>query len=244
TMPPVAPSRSRTFPRWMVAAAAIFAVGWLLYLLRGALTPVFFAFLIAYMLDPVVDRFEARGHSRAVGIAVMLTVVLGGLALFLALALPGAIRDLVTFVRDLPVKVRALMTIVEPWLAGLGVPMPSLMDDALAQLHVSMGELAKQVAVPAGAVLKSLLGGTLSLLAALVGLLLIPVFAAYLLYDFDRIVAGVRELVPLRHRGLVVEVARDVDEILGEFVRGQLIVMLILAVLYSLAYSILGVHLG
>ena len=243
-MPPVAPSRSRTFPRWMVAAAAIFAVGWLLYLLRGALTPVFFAFLIAYMLDPVVDRFEARGHSRAVGIAVMLTVVLGGLALFLALALPGAIRDLVTFVRDLPVKVRALMTIVEPWLAGLGVPMPSSMDDALAQLHVSMGELAKQVAVPAGAVLKSLLGGTLSLLAALVGLLLIPVFAAYLLYDFDRIVAGVRELVPLRHRGLVVEVARDVDEILGEFVRGQLIVMLILAVLYSLAYSILGVHLG
>jgi predicted PurR-regulated permease PerM len=84
----------------------------------------------------------------------------------------------------------------------------------------------------------------MSLLGALAGLVLVPVFAAYLLYDFDRIVAGTRDLVPLRYRGLVVEIARDVDKILGEFVRGQLIVMLILAVLYSLAYMILGVRLG
>src|SRR6188472_1651310 len=114
--------RRRIFPRWMVATAAIFAVGLLLYVLRGALTPVFFAFLIAYMLDPVVDRFEARGHSRAVGIAVMLTVVLGGFMLFLALALPGAIRDLLAFFGDLPTKAQQLVTLAEPWLAELGVP--------------------------------------------------------------------------------------------------------------------------
>jgi hypothetical protein len=74
--------------------------------------------------------------------------------------------------------------------------------------------------------------------------LLVPVFAAYLLYDFDRIIRGVRDLVPLRYRGYVVEVARDVDVVLGEFVRGQLIVMMILAVLYATAYMILGVRLG
>ena len=58
-----------TFPRWLLTLAAVVGVGYLLYLLRGALTPVFFAFLIAYMLDPVVDRFEERGMSRAAGIA-------------------------------------------------------------------------------------------------------------------------------------------------------------------------------
>lgn len=243
-MPSLEPRPRRIFPRWMVATAAIVAVGLLLYVLRGALTPVFFAFLIAYMLDPVVDRFEARGHSRAVGIAVMLTVVLGGLALFLALALPGAIRDLVAFFRDLPSKGRELLTLLEPWLGRLGVPVPRSMDEMLAQLNVDAGELAKQAAVPVGTVVKSLLGGTLSLLGALAGLLLVPVFAAYLLYDFDRIVEGTRDLVPLRYRSLTVEIARDVDKILGEFIRGQLIVMLILAVLYSLAYAVLGVRLG
>ncbi|MCX4242468.1 AI-2E family transporter [Paraliomyxa miuraensis] len=234
----------RIFPRWMVALAAIFAIGWLLYLLRGALTPVFFAFLIAYMLDPVVDRFEARGYSRGVGIAVMLTVVLGGITLFLALALPGAIRDLVTFFSDLPAKARQLANLAEPLLQRLGVSADDSFDKILAQLHVDAGELAKQAAVPAGTVLKALFGGALSLLGALASLLLIPVFAAYLLYDFDRITAGVRDLVPLRYRGFVVEVARDVDGILGEFIRGQLIVMLILAVLYSLAYAIIGVRLA
>lgn len=221
-MPSLEPRR-RIFPRWMVATAAIVAVGLLLYVLRGALTPVFFAFLIAYMLDPVVDRIEARGHSRAVGIAVMLTVVLGGFALFLALALPGAIRDLVGFFRDLPSKAEALLGLVEPWLAQAGIPVPRSVDEALAQMHVDAGELAKQAAVPVGAVLKSLLGGTLSLLGALAGLVLVPVFAAYLLYDFDRITTGARELVPLRYRSLVVEIARDVDQILGELDRKSVV---------------------
>ncbi len=237
-------SRPRIFPRWMVALAAMFALGWLLYLLRGALTPVFFAFLIAYMLDPVIDRFEARGYSRAVGIAVMLTIVLGGLGLFFALALPGAIRDLVSFVRELPMLARGLLANLEPWLSSMGVAVPHSFGEALQEFELDAGELARQAALPLGTVAKTLLGGTMSFLGALAGLLLVPVFAAYLLYDFDRITAGIGALVPGRYRTLVVDIARDVDGILGEFIRGQLIVMLILAVLYSLTYSLLGVRLA
>jgi len=81
-------------------------------------------------------------------------------------------------------------------------------------------------------------------LAAVAGAVMVPVFAAYLLYDFDRIIEGARDLVPTRYRDLVVDIARDVDGILGEFIRGQLIVMIILAVLYSLAYLVLGVRLA
>ncbi|MCA9649860.1 MAG: AI-2E family transporter [Myxococcales bacterium] len=242
-MPPTK-ARSRIFPRWMVALFAILAVGWLLYLLRGALTPVFFAFLIAYMLDPVIDRFEARGHSRAVGIAVMLTVVLGGLALFMALVLPGAVRDLVAFVRELPGMLRELLGTVEPWLNEMGISVPHDVDEAITQFQVDVGDLAKQAALPLSAMAGWLLGETISVMGALAGMLLVPVFAAYLLIDFDRITAGVRDLIPPRYRDDVVEIARDVDGILGEFIRGQLIVMLILAVLYAVTYSLLGVRLA
>ncbi len=228
----------------MVATAVIFAVGWLLYLLRGALTPIFFAFLIAYMLDPVVDRFEARGHSRAMGIAVMLTIVIGGMGLLFTLALPGIVRDSVGFITDLPHKGRELLTMVEPWLDAVGIPVPHSMNEALTELQMDMGDLAKKAALPAGEVVLWLLQRTGRLLAAVAGLLMVPVFAAYLLYDFDRITAGIRDLVPGRYRDLVVDIARDVDGILGEFIRGQLIVMLILAALYSLAYLVLGVRLA
>ena len=228
----------------MVATAVLFIVGWLLYLLRGALTPIFFAFLIAYMLDPVVDRFEARGWSRGTGIAVMLTAVLGGMGLLLALALPGLVRDLVAFVTDLPDKGRDLLALVEPWLDAVGITVPHTLSEALSQFQVDMGELAQKAALPVGEIFLWLLNRTGRLAGAMVGLLMVPVFAAYLLYDFDRITAGVRDLVPGPYRDWVVEVARDVDGVLGEFIRGQLIVMLILAVLYSLAYLIVGVKLA
>ena len=94
------------------------------------------------------------------------------------------------------------------------------------------------------AVASFLLGGTVNILAAMAGFIMIPVFAAYLLYDFDRMTAAIRDLVPGRYRAYVVEVAGEVDAILGEFIRGQLLVMLALVVLYAVGYSIVGVPLA
>jgi predicted PurR-regulated permease PerM len=74
--------------------------------------------------------------------------------------------------------------------------------------------------------------------------LIVPVFAIYLLYDFDRIVAGTRDLTPPRWRGTLVTYAREIDNVLGHFIRGQLVIMAILAVLYGGAYTALGVRLA
>jgi predicted PurR-regulated permease PerM len=233
----------RMFPRWIVVVAIVGAVGLLLYALRGALTPVFFAFLIAYMLDPVVDRFEARNIPRAVGIAVMLTLVLGAMSLFVLFAVPGIIADVVGFVREVPASFGRLRAQYEPVLLELGVPVPDSFEGAMDQFRLGGEELSKALA-PAGAVAKWLLGGTVDVMVAAAGLLVVPVFAAYLLHDFDRITAGIRDLVPSRWRPFVVDIAREVDVVLGEFIRGQLLVMLILAVLYSVAYAILDVRLA
>lgn len=223
--------------------AGVGLVGLLLYVLRGALSPIFFAFLIAYMLDPVIDRFEARGIPRAVGIAVMLTVVLGALSLFLVLAVPGIVRDASSFVGDLPNLIAAMQAQLEPIFTNYGITMPHSISEVMGVLHLNSEQLAK-AAAPAGAAVGWILGGTMSALGALVGMVMVPVFAAYLLHDFDRITAGIGGLVPQQWRPFVIDVAHEVDEVLGEFIRGQLIVMVILMVLYSTAYSLLGVRLA
>jgi predicted PurR-regulated permease PerM len=228
----------------MVAVAAAFALGYVLVLLQGVLTPIFFAFLIAYMLDPVVDRFEARGLSRAMGIGVMLSIVLGSLSLFLLLAIPSVAHDVVAFAQSLPSTLASLLDRLEPTLTAYGVEVPHTLDEVLAQADLDAKELAGKAAAPATAAVTWLLGGTASLIGAMVGALMVPIFAAYLLYDFDRIVAGAGELVPPRWRDFVFTVAREADHVLGKFVRGQLLVMLALAVLYSLAYVLLGVRLA
>lgn len=234
----------RLFPRWVVALAAMLGVGLVLWALRGVLTPVFFAFLIAYMLDPVVDRLERRGLPRSAGIVVLLTAVLGALALFGLLAIPAIARDLSRFASELPGALERLVLRLEPQLVALGVPVPHSLGEAFAQLDLDAGAVADKAVAPAAAALRWLLGGTMSLLGAVASLVVIPVFAFYLLHDFDRMIAAVRDLVPPGWRPFVVDVAREVDTVLGEFVRGQLIVMLILAVLYGVAYSIVGVRLA
>ncbi len=234
----------RLFPRWVVALAAMLGVGLVLWALRGVLTPVFFAFLIAYMLDPVVDRLERRGLPRAAAIVVLLTAVLGALGLFGLLAIPAIARDLSRFASELPGALERLVLRLEPQLVALGVPVPHSLGEAFAQLDLDAGAVADKAVAPATAVLKWLLGGTMSLLGAVASLVVIPVFAFYLLHDFDRMIAAIRDLIPPGWRPFVVDVAREVDTVLGEFVRGQLIVMLILAVLYGVAYSIVGVRLA
>jgi predicted PurR-regulated permease PerM len=88
------------------------------------------------------------------------------------------------------------------------------------------------------------MGGTLSVLGSVVAALVVVVYGVYLLSAFDRITAGVRELIPWRWRGTVISYAEEIDQILSQFVRGQLTVMAILAVLYSGAYAGLGVRLA
>jgi predicted PurR-regulated permease PerM len=88
------------------------------------------------------------------------------------------------------------------------------------------------------------MGGTLSVLGSLAAALIVLVLAVYLLNDFDRMTAGARELLPLRWHETVTGYAREIDEILSHFVRGQVTVMAILAVLYSSAYALLGVRLA
>jgi len=176
-------SSGRPFPRWLVALVVVVVVGFVLYELRGVLTPVFFAFLIAYMLDPVVDRFESMGVPRAAGITILLTLVLGGIALFVVLAVPGIVQDVADFSAVLPGKVEAWLAEIEPELAALGVEVPHNLDEALAQLQMDTSEAAERAVEPVTAVLGWIVGGTASALGAIAGLIMVPIFAFYLLYS-------------------------------------------------------------
>lgn len=231
-------------PRWLLVALLVCALGWLFYALRGVLTPLFAAFLIAYVLDPVVDKLEARKIPRALAIVILLAALLGAVGLFIVLVLPGVVRDIAGFVRVLPHQITLAAQRAEPWLARYDIHLPHSVREALAQYQVDANDVAQRAIAPAGAILRWIVGGTSSLIGALGTLFVVPVVSFYLLYDFDRMKATATALVPNEWRAPVVEVANEIDETLGHFVRGQLIVMAILGVLYAAAYSALGVRLA
>jgi predicted PurR-regulated permease PerM len=230
--------------RWVALAFGLAAIVLLLAKLRGVVTPLFIALLIAYVLDPVVDRLERLRIPRAAAIALVLAIVLGTFSLFLILVVPGIVRDVGGFVRDLPVQARAAFARFEHWAGEIGVPVPHTVAEAFAGWEIDAQTLATELIAPAGTIIGTVIGGTASVLGRIAAALIVPVVAFYLLYDFGRMKAAIIDLVPPRLRPLVIDVGQEIDQTLGQFIRGQLTVMLILGTLYSVAFSLLDVRLA
>jgi predicted PurR-regulated permease PerM len=238
------PRREIVLPRPVYIAIAILIAGYVVYWLRGILTPILLAFIIAYVLDPAVDRLEAWKIPRPAGIAIVLGMVLGIAALFLALVLPSIAADVAGVIQELPKQLTHLWTRIEPWLEQRGIEVPHSTTEWVERLSTYASTVASSILAPAGNFLSSLMGGTLSVIGSVVAAFVVLVLAIYLLNDFDRITAGARELIPLRWRETVTSYAEEIDQMLSQFMRGQLTVMAILAVLYGGAYALLGVRLA
>jgi predicted PurR-regulated permease PerM len=231
-------------PKGLYWATVALLSGGLIYALRGILTPIFLSYAIAYLLDPVVDRFEKWRVPRPLGVVIVLGGAAAAFALFVAIALPGILSEVASVVSELPSKAAGALASLTPWLEQRGVHMPQSTTEWASRFGSDASSLASSVLAPAGDMLTSVFGSILAAVGSVAAALIVPVLAVYLLVDFDRITEGVRELIPSRYRERVTRYAREVDYVLTQFIRGQLTVMGIMAVLYGVAYSLLGIRLA
>ena len=222
------------------ALAAVAALLVLLYFLGPVLMPFAVSAGLAYLGDPLVDRLQLR-MSRTLAVtlvfAVLTAVTLPVLVVLLPL-LVDQVRELIANIPDY------LNWIQQKGLPALGIELP-------AELRLDPENLKRVVSenLPqAGGIMRELLG-TLSrsggaFLAFVANLLLIPVVTFYLLRDWDHLVAWVDAALPLRYRETVRGLTRESDAVLSGFMRGQLLVMLSLATLYSVGLWLAGLKLA
>ncbi|MCK6506062.1 AI-2E family transporter [Myxococcota bacterium] len=244
--PPPAPAGP--WPR-RLAWGAGFAVigGLLLWLLWPVLAILVAAAAIAYVLDPLVDRFERRGMSRELGIGALLVAgVLAG-AVVTLLMVPPFVRKLgeigvllADFFSTIDQRVLPLAAKVEE-LTGRSVPLD--LTELQAQVPQLIEEGLPRVQATATKVFQGLFTQGMGLISAILNLTLLPLFAFYLLRDWDRLIAMLHDLIPPTLRPRVERVAREVDGRLAAFVRGQLTVCAALGVIYSLGLWIAGIDL-
>jgi len=213
----------------------------LAYALRGVLIPLFFAFLLAYALDPFVDWLEARRVPRTLAAPIVMLGIAAFTTLVLVFAIPMFIDELGGVVAALPSELKSLQDRAEPWLwQNFHFQPPHTMgelgSDLRDKLQAQFPDLASAASVA--------LFGTLSYLAVILSGLLIPVFALYLLIDFDRIVERTGQLVPRRWYRHVASVARQIHRTLGGYVRGQLTANIILGALYATGLRMAHVRLA
>jgi predicted PurR-regulated permease PerM len=214
----------------------------LVYLLGGVLAPILLAFLLAYAFDPLVGFLERHRWPRALGSSLCLLLLVLLAAGLLALILPALNQEVRGVAGKLPAYLEKIERSAIPWLqTTLGIELPTTLAETLDSARQELSGRVQELAGPMGSLLKGVLSSALALLASLIYVILVPLFTFYFLDDFPRIVAWFKELVPPRHRAQANTLLNEVDEVLAGFIRGQLTVVAILALVYSVALAILGV---
>ncbi len=226
--------------RWQwLAATVLLAV--LLYLLAPVLTPFALAALFAYLGDPVVDRLERR-FSRTTSVVIVFSTMTLAVAGILALLIPEIIRQAGGFPEQLQKLGGWFNAVLTPWAKRE-------LDLDLSRLDVgSLLDTARAHLQDIGKVLPSVFAGVGKSSAAVLGvvanLLLIPVITFYFLRDWDVLLLRVQHLLPRPIEPTVTLLARESDQVLGSFLRGQLSVMVVLGSLYAIGLTAAGIQFG
>jgi len=232
-----------TFLRRLQWGLCVLGIGWLVWLLAPILTPFVLAALLGWLGDPLVDRLQRAGRSRNTAVMVVFSAMAALVLLALLLLLPLLQRQIVTLVESLPHYRDWLVGIALPWLQRkTGLQLVGWFDPQ----HLI--ELVRTHWEQAGGAAATLLGylsrSGFALLAWIANIVLLPVLTFFFLRDWDYIVERVAALVPRDHTATVARLAHESSEVLGGFLRGQLLVMLILGVLYGAGLWAVGLDLG
>ncbi|MHA1527499.1 MAG: AI-2E family transporter [Alphaproteobacteria bacterium] len=220
--------------RWWGAGFATFVV--VLWLLSDAVLPFVLGAALAYLTDPLADRLERAGLSRLLATAVITTLSLGVAVLALVLIIPTLIDQVQNAIASAPSYVEWLRGIVTAY-------MPSLSDDDSA-LRGAMESLRNRAEGWSVSVLQGLWSGGLAVIDFAALVVITPVVAFYLLYDWDRMITGIDASLPRQHRATIHRLMGELDRVLAGFVRGQLSVCAILGAFYAVALSLIGLQFG
>ncbi len=230
--------------RLIVFVGALVAVLVVLIVFRKIFLPLLLGLGIAYLFDPAVSWFERRGRSRLTGLVVIIALLLVALAALLIFVVPTIGDQLERLAERLPEYNQRLREQIKPWFDRLQARYPEEIADLQQRLVDSLRENMPQVARSVGSWGRRLFDNLFDFLLFLLNLVFVPVFAFYLLVDFPKVKRGAAQLIPLPYREVTLARISEVDGAVSSFLRGQLTIALILAVINGVGLMALRVPFG
>jgi predicted PurR-regulated permease PerM len=221
---------------WLGALAFLLLFLWVF---SGILLPFIMGMALAYLLDPIADRLERAGMSR---FWATITIVILSVLVFALLALIGVpllVGQLAAFLDKLPdyaVELQALGN--------------RFFETRIGQYFRAQGggpdvnQIVTQGASWAATVLASVWAGGQALISVISLVVVTPVVAFYLLYDWDRMIARIDALLPREHAGTIRTIGNDINVAIGGFIRGQGAVCLLLGLFYAISLTVVGLNFG
>ena len=228
--------------KWLVFTG-LGAFGWLIYQLAPILTPFAASALLAYLGDPLADKLEVHKCSRTTAVMIVFIYMLLILVLILLWLLPMLEYQISQMLRNMPGYIDGIKQTLLPQIQTRFGIQDTLIDPD--KLVATLKKHWQQAGGLATTVISSITHSGMVVIAWLANLVLIPVITFYLLRDWDIMVAYIRnELIPQHFAPTLTRLAKESDQVLGAFLRGQFTVMLALAAIYSIGLWLIDLELA
>jgi len=227
--------------KWLSLIAILLFVG-LVYLLAPILTPFIIAAVLSYIGDPLVDWLEIKKWPRTLAVSAVFFVLTLVAVIFLLILIPLIEKQIIILIHKVPEYAQWIQQTILPVVneklgeAKVNLDLHSLQESLKSNWQSAGGIMAQVV----GSITRS----GLALFTGLANLTLVFIVSFYLLRDWDLLVENIRQLLPRNKEKLVSSLAKQSDEVLGAFFRGQLLVVLALTLVYSVGLSIVGLELA
>lgn len=229
--------------RWLIITAAFVFI---IYLLLPVLTPFLIAAILAYICDPLVDRLSLTGVGkfklgRTLATVLVMTAIFGILALLLLILIPLLQKESLLIVERLPSTISQIRATLEPWLQkefGISLAIDATqIQEIISKNWKTAGGLLGDVLIMAG-------NNGMALVGIIANILLLPVVLFYLLRDWDVFMTRIGQLIPREWHDKTATVASEIDQVLAEFLRGQLSVMLAMSAFYAVGLWFAGLNMA
>ena len=222
--------------KWLIVFAAFLGA---LYVLAPILMPFLVAALLAYLGTGLVDSLTMLKWSRTLKVTLVFSIILLGLILALLVVLPLVEQQISALIAKLPAILNWLKETLIPWLQSRLGGIVSIDAGKIQQgLQNNVGT-AGGFAVD---ILGSLSATGMAFFAGVANIVLIPVLTFYFLRDWHTMVDRIYDVVPLKYKQQTASIAADIDIVLSEFFKGQLLVMFSLVIIYSIGLSLIGLE--
>jgi predicted PurR-regulated permease PerM len=223
---------------WLIVLAVTLLC---IFLLRSVLLPFVAGMAVAYLLDPVCDRLERLKLSRTWATTVVTIFFVLICVLILLLVIPAVVSQIATFVERAPSYLEAIQRETTHLLA---IAQDQLDPSTQQKLKSVLSGSTDKIFTWVTDVLVGIISGGVAVFNFIALVVITPVVTFYLLRDWDRMVAKADDWMPRKHQKTIRELARDVDDTLAGFLRGQGTVCLSLAVFYAVGLTLAGLDFG
>ena len=230
------------FSGWLIVATLLMFI----YLLSPILAPFLAAAILAYICNPMVDSIETWSlgkfrFGRTIASSIVTLFVITAVLLLLLIVLPLLQKELMMVIERLSFYTVYLKRNLEPWLMqNFGIAL----EFNIENLQTIFIENWKSAGGVMGNMLLTLSSHGMTIISWLLNLLLVPLVLFYFLRDWHELLASIGELVPRKMFLTTQKIATEIDEVLAEFLRGQLTVMILMSVFYATGLKLAGLDLA